>query len=69
MGSTSLERPADASRVNRTERAFVVEFDPIVAHGPLRGRAELVASGEVLHFQSVKQLVAFMVDVLRRSRP
>jgi hypothetical protein len=47
--------------------AFVVELDPVAgARGRLRGRAELVASGEVVHFRSVKQLVGFMVAVLRR---
>ena len=50
-----------------TERAFVIQFDPVEGtRGRLRGRAELVASGEVMRFGSIKQLVGFLVTVLRR---
>ena len=49
------------------DRAFVVKFDPITKpHGRLRGRAEVVASGEGTHFRSLRQLVGFMVGILRR---
>jgi hypothetical protein len=62
--STAVER----SPSKPTERAFVVQFDPIPhARSPLRGRAELVASGEATHFRSVKQLVDFMVGIMRRA--
>jgi hypothetical protein len=51
----------------KTQRAFVVQFDPIPdARSRLRGRAELVASGEATHFRSLKQLVDFMVAIVRR---
>ena len=61
--STTAERASSRP----TERAFVVQFDPITGQrGRLRGRAEVVASGEGTHFQSLKQLVDFMVGVLRR---
>jgi hypothetical protein len=50
-----------------TERAFVVQFDPIGdGRSRLRGRAELVASGEAVRFRSAKQLVDFMVSTLRK---
>lgn len=50
-----------------TERAFVIQFDPVEGRrGRLRGRVEMVASGEALRFGSIKQLTAFLVDVLRR---
>jgi hypothetical protein len=59
--------PTGRPRSRPTERAFVVQFDPIPdARSRLRGRAELVASGEVTHFRSLKQLVDFMVGILRR---
>jgi hypothetical protein len=51
-----------------TERAFVVQFDPVAgARSRLRGRVELVASGDAIRFRSVKQLVDFMTDTLRRE--
>jgi hypothetical protein len=50
-----------------TERAFVVQFDPVGAsRGRLTGRVEMVASGEAIRFGSIKQLVGFLVGVLRR---
>ena len=51
-------------------RAFVVQFEPI--EGPrsrLRGRAELVSSGEAIRFRSLTQLVDFLVGHLRRGHP
>jgi hypothetical protein len=62
--------PSTASQVRSkpTARAFVVQFDPIPdARSRLRGRAELVASGEATHFRSIQQLVDFMVTILRRG--
>ena len=60
--------PADESvSSTRTERAFVVQFDPVESmRSRLRGRVEVVASGEATHFRSLKDLVAFMVAALRR---
>ncbi len=50
-----------------TERAFVIQFDPVEgSRGRLRGRVEMVASGEAIRFASMKQLTTFLVDVLRR---
>ena len=50
-----------------TERAFVVQFDPVgVSPGRLTGRVEMVASGEAIRFGSMKQLVGFLVGVLRK---
>ena len=63
-----MAEPAGESRPRSTDRAFVVQFDPVRAdHGRLRGRVESVASGEVTRFRSLKQLVAFMTGALRRS--
>ena len=54
-------------RKRPTERAFVVQFDaPDGVRTRVRGRVELVASGEATRFRSMKQLVAFMIDVLRK---
>ena len=50
-----------------TERAVVIQFDPVEGpRGRLRGRVEMVASGEAMRFGSIKQLTTFLVDVLRR---
>ena len=50
-----------------TERAFVIQFDAVESErGRLRGRVEMVASGEAMRFGSIKQLTMFLVDVLRR---
>lgn len=44
----------------------MIQFDPIQdSRSRLRGRVEVVSSGEATRFRSLKQLVAFMVDVLR----
>jgi hypothetical protein len=50
-----------------TERAFVIQFDPLTSpRGRLRGRVELVASGDAARFRSLKQLLGFMVGTLRK---
>jgi hypothetical protein len=52
---------------SRNERAFVVQFDPVpTERSRLRGRVEVVASGNATHFRSVKQLTGFMIASLRR---
>jgi hypothetical protein len=70
---TDREAPPSAvepPRPTKTERAFVIQFEPVGgARSRLRGRAELVASGEAIRFRSVKQLVDFMVGTLRSERP
>jgi len=49
------------------ERAFVVQFDPIKStRSRLRGRVEVVASGEHTRFRSLKGMVEFMVLTLRK---
>jgi hypothetical protein len=57
---------ATVFRPNSSERAFVVQFDPVGGvRSRLRGRIEVVASGEAVHFHSLKQLIGFMVGTLR----
>ena len=56
-----------ATHQKEAERAFVVQFDPIAdGRGRLRGRVELIASGETMRFGSLKQLQDFMAATLRR---
>jgi hypothetical protein len=52
----------------RPERAFVVQLD-VHAHLPRRvaGRVEHVTSGQVAHFTSLGELMAFMATVLRNQ--
>jgi len=51
----------------QTDRAFVIQFDPVEgSRSRLRGRIEQVASGEAIRFRSLKELVGFLVDQLRR---
>ena len=54
------------SRQRSTERAFVVQFEPVDPHRRLRGRVELVASGEAKRFRSMKELVGFIRETLRK---
>ena len=62
----SADGLAAAFRPNTSERAFVVQFDPVVGvRSRLHGRIEVVASGEAVHFHSLKQLIGFMVGTLR----
>ena len=57
----------DDTRKRPSERAFVVQFEPVTGNrGRLRGRVEMVASGEAARFRSMKQLMGFLTDVLRR---
>lgn len=69
MARTSANRNVvtERGRENPNERAFVVRFEPIGSmRGLFRGRVELVASGEALRFRSLKQLLGFMTNALRR---
>jgi hypothetical protein len=47
-------------------RAFVVQFRPQPNEAPTQyaGRAEHLVSGQVMRFQSLEELLAFMVRVL-----
>jgi hypothetical protein len=57
----------DGNGKRPTERAFVLQFEPIeTPRGRLRGRVEIVSSGEAIRFGSMKQLTRFLVDALRR---
>jgi hypothetical protein len=61
--------PSDQTPFRRKsgERAFVVQFDPIEnTRSRLRGRVEVVASGEHTRFRSIKGMVEFMVLTLRK---
>lgn len=51
-----------------TNRAFVVQFRHPPLEEPLdwEGRAEHVASGQVTHFHSLEELVAFLHCVLTK---
>ena len=58
---------AQTTRKTPAERAFVVQFEPVEgSRGRVRGRVQLVASGEAFRFRSVKQLVVFMLETLRK---
>ena len=48
------------------DRAFVVQFERIEdGRRRLRGRVEVVASGEAIRFRSLKQLIGFITNQLR----
>jgi hypothetical protein len=49
-----------------TDRAFVVQFraDTDAKAGRFKGRVEHVGSGRVAHFQSLDELLAFIVQML-----
>jgi hypothetical protein len=60
-------RPGERVRQRPTERAFVIQFDPIEGvRSRLRGRVEVVGTGEAKRFRSLTQLIGFMVGALRR---
>jgi hypothetical protein len=50
-----------------TQRAFVVQIhaDANMAQGEMRGRVEHIVSGQVTHFETVEELVQFIVQVLK----
>jgi hypothetical protein len=49
-----------------TQRAFVVQIhaETDVVQHEVRGRVEHIVSGQVTYFQTVEELVQFMVQVL-----
>jgi hypothetical protein len=51
------------------QRAFVVQVhaDAKVAQGEVWGRAEHIVSGQATHFQSLEELVHFIVRVLHEA--
>ena len=59
--------PPQGPTQRRAERAFVIQFDPVEGvRSRLRGRVELIASGEAVRFRSLKELLRFIVGTLRR---
>jgi len=57
----------DGAGQRLVDRTFVIQFDPVEgARSRLRGRVELVASGEAIRFRSLKELFGFLVGQLRR---
>ncbi len=67
QSSRDDQRAQEGGRNRPTERAFVIQFDPVEGErSRLRGRVELVASGEAIRFRSLKELVGFLVGQLRR---
>ena len=63
MSAQSKPSPGE---VRAADYAFVIQFDPI-AHGRrrFRGRVEQVASGEVAHFRTLKELIGFLMRQAR----
>jgi hypothetical protein len=57
----STQSKSTSGEVRAADRAFVIQFDPI-AHERrrFRGRVEQVASGDVAHFRTLKELIGFM---------
>jgi hypothetical protein len=55
-----------ADRPLPVQRAFVVQLHAtaVVAQGQLSGRVEHVLSGQVAHFHTLDELLAFIVRVL-----
>ena len=56
-----------ADRPLPVQRAFVVQLHTTaaVAQGQLSGRVEHVLSGQVAHFRSLDELLAFIARVIR----
>jgi hypothetical protein len=54
-----------------TKRAFVVQVhvDAQVEQQEFKGRVEHLVSGEATHFDSLEELVAFVVQVLTEQQP
>jgi hypothetical protein len=63
---TPKQRPSLPAR-----RAFVVQVhaDAKVEQGQWRGRVEHIVSYQATHFQSLEELLAFMVKVLSEPEP
>jgi len=56
----------DGAGQRQVDRTFVIQFDPVEGtRSRLRGRVELVASGEAIRFRSLKQLVGFLTNQVR----
>lgn len=64
-----MDDRTSASRVRYpTHRSFVVQFEDGVLHRDvLRGRAEHLTSGQIVHFDSLNKLGEFVKQVLREA--
>ncbi len=53
------------------QRTFVVQFrvETDMRQGPIEGRAEHVASGQIVHFHSLDGLLTFIAQILTSTRP
>ncbi len=53
-----------------TKRAFVVQLhaEAQIEQGQFKGRVEHLVSGQAAHFESLEELVAFIVRVVTETR-
>ena len=61
-----MKPPSEDPSALSPHRAFVVQFraEADVAHGRCTGRVEHVVSGQVMHFASLEELLAFIARAL-----
>jgi hypothetical protein len=66
-----MNPPAGDARLLPVRQAFVVQVsvEADIAQGHWVGRVEHVVSGEVRHFQTLDDLLGFMVQVLTGGSP
>lgn len=64
-----MPQPAENTTPLSVHRAFVVHFraEAAVAQGQVAGRIEHVVSGQAMHFHSLKELLAFIAQVLAQG--
>jgi hypothetical protein len=62
-----MKSPLEQNPLFAPAQAFVVQFrqETVVDTGPIAGRVEHVVSGKFARFQSLDELMAFMIEVLR----
>ena len=62
-----MKSPLEQNPQFAPAQAFVVQFrrETVVDTGHIAGRVEHVVSGKVARFQSLDELMAFMIEVLR----
>jgi len=65
-----MNQPAKDASPLSPHRAFVVQFhaETDLERGHCAGRVEHVVSGQATHFQSLKELLAFIAQVLATVR-
>jgi hypothetical protein len=66
-----MKSPAELARLLPARQAFVVQMsvEADVTQGHWVGRVEHVVSGQVLHFQTLTDLLGFMAQVLTGGGP